>query len=457
MMEPSPPYCEESSREIAEQIARKRRHKASGNGYDPGGISLDDFYAYMPSHSYIFAPSGELWPAGSINARIPPISVGPDKSISASAWLDRNKPVEQMTWAPGLPMIIQDRLISQGGWIERQGVSCFNLYRPTDIEPGDGGLASQWIEHVRRIYPDDADHIIAWLAHRAQRPEEKINHALVLGGMPGIGKDTLLEPVKRAVGPWNFSEVSPQHMLGRFNSFAKSVILRINEARDLGEFDRFKFYDHMKAYCAAPPDVLRVDEKNLREYSVLNCCGVIITTNYKTDGIYLPADDRRHHVSWSSLVKEEFRQAYWDKLWSWYQQGGIRHVAAYLGRYDLSRFDPKAPPPKTLAYWEIVDASRAPEDAELADVIDCLGEPTVVTISQLVSRASESFAGWLQDRKNSRRIPHRLEACGYVAIRNDSAKDGLWKIHGKRQAIYGKVSMSQRDRSNAAFQAAAAR
>ena len=28
-------------------------------------------------------------------------------------------------------------------------------------------------------------------------------------------------------------------MLGRFNGFLKSVILRISEARDLGEFDRF--------------------------------------------------------------------------------------------------------------------------------------------------------------------------------------------------------------------------
>ena len=35
----------------------------------------------------------------------------------------------------------------------------------------------------------------------------------------------------------------------------------MNEARDLGEFDRFQFYDHLKAYTAAPPDVLRVDEK----------------------------------------------------------------------------------------------------------------------------------------------------------------------------------------------------
>jgi hypothetical protein len=101
-----------------------------------------------------------------------------------------------------------------------------------------------------------------------QRPQVKINHALVLGGLQGIGKDTLLQPVKRAAGPWNVSEVSPQHMLGRFNGFLKSVILRVNEARDLGEVNRFAFYDHLKAYTAAPPDVLRVDEKNLREYSV---------------------------------------------------------------------------------------------------------------------------------------------------------------------------------------------
>ncbi len=100
-----------------------------------------------------------------------------------------------------------------------------------------------------------------------------------------------------------FSEVSPQHLLGRFNGYLKSVILRVSEARDLGDVDRFAFYDHMKAYTAAPPDVLRVDEKHLREYSVPNVCGVIITSNHKSDGIYLPADDRRHFVAWSPLSK----------------------------------------------------------------------------------------------------------------------------------------------------------
>src|SRR5262249_13870131 len=116
----------------------------------------------------------------------------------------------------------------------------------------------------------------------------------------------MLEPVKHAVGPWNFNEVSPQQMLGRFNGYLKGTILRVNEARDLGDNARFQFYDHIKNYIAAPPDVLRVDEKNLREYTVLNCLGMIITTNHKTDGIYLPGDDRRHYVAWSDVKKDDF-------------------------------------------------------------------------------------------------------------------------------------------------------
>src|SRR5262249_51646811 len=148
-----------------------------------------------------------------------------------------------------------------------------------------------------------------------------------------------IEPIKHAVGPWNFHEVSPTQMLGRFNSFVKSVILRVSEARDLGEVDRFKFYDHTKIYTAAPPDVLRVDEKHLREHYVFNVLGFLITTNHKTDGIYLPADDRRHFVAWSNRRKEDFSEDYWNSLWRWYaEDGGFGHVAVYLAELDLSEF-----------------------------------------------------------------------------------------------------------------------
>src|SRR5262249_38139901 len=153
-----------------------------------------------------------------------------------------------------------------------------------------------------------------------------------------------------AVGQWNFHEVTPQQVCGRFNGFLKSVVLRINEIRDLGDGNRFNFYEHMKTFTTAPPDVLRVDEKHIREYSIFNVCGVIITTNYKTNGIYLPAEDRRHFVAWSDLNKEDFTKEYWDGLWAWYEQGGIGHVVAYLKAIDISDFNPKAPPPKTEAF-----------------------------------------------------------------------------------------------------------
>jgi hypothetical protein len=285
-----------------------------------------------------------------------------------------------------------------------------------------------------------------------QRPQDKINHALVLGGPQGVGKDTMLEPVKYVVGPWNFEEVSPQQLLGRFNGFVKSVVLRISEARDLGDVNRFSFYDHMKAYTAAPPDVLRCDEKNLREHSVFNCCGVVITTNYKTDGIFLPADDRRHYVAWTDLKKEDFDVAYWNTLWNWYANGGIGHVAAYLATLDISDFNPKAPPPKTPAFWAIVEANRAPEDGELADALDMLGNPAATTVERVAAVALPGFSDWLQDRKNSRRVPHRFEQCGYVKVRNGGAKDGQWVINRKRQAVYARAPLSPRDQIAAAQQ-----
>jgi hypothetical protein len=425
------------------------------------GVSLNDFHAYMPMHNYIYAPSRETWPASSVNARVPPVPVfdangkpvldkmGEQKRIKASTWLDQNRSVEQMTWAPGLDMLICDRLISEGGWIDRNKVTCFNLYRPPTIEHANAAEVDLWLDHVHKVFGHDSAHVVKWLAHRVQRPQEKINHALVLGGAQGIGKDTLLEPVKRAVGPWNFHEVSPQQILGRFNGFAKSVILRVNEARDLGDVNRFQFYDHMKAYTAAPPDVLRVDEKYLREHSVLNCCGVIITTNHKTDSIYLPSDDRRHFVAWSNLTKEDFVDDYWRTLWGWYERGGDRVVAAYLAELDISSFDPKAPPPRTPAFWDIVDANRAPEDAELADVLDRMGNPDATTIIRITAEATGAFEDWIRDRKNRRVIPHRLEKCGYVPVRNNAANDGLWKINGTRQAVYAKTALSIRDRLKA--------
>src|SRR5262249_49642736 len=128
------------------------------------------------------------------------------------------------------------------------------------------------------------------------------------------------------------------------------------------------------------------------------------------------------------------------------------HVAAFLDSVDLSKFNPKEPPAQTEAFWEIVNASRAPEDGELADAIEALGNPPALTLADIILHAEPDFSTWLRDRRNSRQIPHRLESVGYMPVRNTTAKDGLWKLNKKRQVIYAQRELTLRERIKAAIE-----
>src|SRR5262249_8436714 len=257
------------------RVMPKKTFSAITPAQSDDGVKLEDFCAYMPQpNSFFFMPCRELWPGSNIDRRFGRVQLltgtgqpkrdkkGNPITVPATKWITDHCSAEQATWAPGQPMLIPNRLYVKSGIIERNGVQSFNLYRAPNIKLGDASKATPWLNHMFRIFrKEDADHNIKWLAQRGQRPHEKINHALVWAGAAGIGKDSLLEPVKEAVGPWNCHDISPLHLLGTYNDFTKSVILRINEARDLGEYDRFKFYEHSKNYMAAPPPTLRTNEK----------------------------------------------------------------------------------------------------------------------------------------------------------------------------------------------------
>lgn len=415
-------------------------------------VHLNDFWYVGPQAQFIYTPSMKLWPTTAVEAQF-------GKKIADG--IKSGRTLVDLTWHPGEPMFISDKLVDGGGWVHHAGVKIINLYRPPAGIGGDASMAARWIDHIRLIYPDDADHVIRWLAQRIQQPGVKINHALVLGGAQGIGKDTILHPVVHGVGPWNTEEIAPSTMMGRFNGWAKSVLLRISEARDLGDVDRYAFYERSKTVIAAPPDTIRCDEKNLREHHVFNVCGVVFTTNNKTSGMYLPLDDRRHYVAWSDVTRDAFGPNYWTDFWAWYDDGGVGHVVAYLRSLDVSTFDPKAPPAQTEAWRAIVDSNMAPEDSELADVIDRLGHPPVLTIEEVaaddVAFGGGALAGFLRDRKNARQIAHRMESAGYVKVMRPGTKDGAWMIKSKRTVIYGTKGMDLRGRTHAADMLAAVR
>jgi hypothetical protein len=150
------------------------------------GVHIDDFYSLMTqSGTYIFVPGRTTWPRDRIDARLPAVPLldkqgrpvfdkkGKPKTEAASRYLDRVRPVEAMSWHPGEPLLIKDRLPASGGWVPRKGVSTFNLYLPAPPITGDPSKADIWVEHIRMIYPEAAEHSLDWMAHRVSAPAKR--------------------------------------------------------------------------------------------------------------------------------------------------------------------------------------------------------------------------------------------------------------------------------------------
>jgi hypothetical protein len=445
-------------------------------------IDISDFYALAPANRCIYRPSRDIWTNEAVDNRLPPQLVldasgnpvrdnkGKVKMIPASKWLAQHRSVERMTWAPGEPEIIEGKLLIDDGWIEKPGVRTYNTYLPPTIKLGDASQATRWRDLWFKLYPaDEAEHSIAWLAHRRQHPEVKVNHGLVHIGKPGIGKDSALVPARYAVGPWNFRDIALNDLVGKYNDFLSSVITRVNEARDVGDpnhgrVDRYGLHDHMKALMTSPPETHQINRKYVPLYVSLSRTGFVVTSNHD-DALYLPENDRRNAVSRSECTCADFAPGYFDELYYWYfHENGINHVVAYLQQYDLSNFNPKLAPSKTGAFWRVVGVDRGPEHNELADAIDAIAAelghkrgasgnvepPDALTLAMLSAKAPS--AEWLMDRKKSRTIPHRLQRCGYVIAPNPDAlqSGGYWIIHDKRQAIYARETLPPEQRLTAA-------
>lgn len=406
-------------------------------------ISVEDFAYVAPQDKFLCLPTRELWVRIAVDTRLP-------MKPKASEQIARARSVEQMSWLPGQGVFVDDCVVSEGGVTTQPGYRIANLYRgPERPEGGNADEIDLWMEHLTTLYPHTFDHIINWCAHRIQRPFEKVNHALVLGGKQGIGKDTLLEPLKQGVGPWNFSEIHPGALMGEFNGYLRSIVLRINEARDLGEANRYELYERSKTVTTGPPDTLRINEKHTKEYHVPNVAGVIFTTNHR-DGLWLPQDDRRHHVSWcEDKDKDDFNRDYWEALWNWYRLGGLANVIAFFESRDISDFDAKNPPPKTDAWREMVANGCAPEESDMSEVLERAGRPPIISMVDLKKISPSETYAFLNDRRNRRRVPHLMESAGYRVARSTFAKDGLWVIGGKRVVLYALETLSESERHRA--------
>ncbi|CDX45619.1 hypothetical protein MPLA_770069 [Mesorhizobium sp. ORS 3359] len=236
--------------------------------------------------------------------------------------------------------------------VEENGVRTFNTWRDGGIASAKGD-ASLWLDHLHYLLPGDAERrwVLQYLAHLVQRPAAKIKSAIVLQSRQGVGKNLLMQVVKRMFHENDVREVYGGVLAERWQAELGNVRLL---ALDELQIDDLKAaYNRLKRW--ATEEIQSVERKGIDAFNVRTPRGIIIMTN-SDKPMAIEHDDRRLFVCKVEAAKRE--DAYYREL----VDVGLsdESVAAFkhcLLQVDLSDFDANAEPPRTGAKEELIRAS----------------------------------------------------------------------------------------------------
>ena len=258
----------------------------------------------------------------------------------------------------------------------RDGIVYGNRWRDARPVPVAGNV-QPWLAHVDRMIPDAKEraHVLDVMAFKVQYPNRKINHAVLHGGNPGSGKDTMWAPFFYAVGGdalKNVSLVRNEEITSQWGYALEAEIMVVNELRQSEAKDRRSLENTLKPLIAAPPEFLSVNRKGLAPYDLVNRLQVIAFSNERV-AINLPSDDRRWFVIWSDAKRMTDEDG--AAMWAWLESGGKSAVAAWLHARDVSVFNPGASPAMTEAKVIMVEAGMSGAESFLVDLMrNRLGE-----------------------------------------------------------------------------------
>lgn len=329
--------------------------------------------------------------------------------------------VEGSTWWPGRPQLIHDWFVDANGFFPALGRRIYNEYKPAPQVVGDATKAGPWIEHVKKLYPDPAEHeyLFDYCAHLIQQPQEKCNAGIVLSGEQRIGKDAILYAINSCIGSWNVKNIEPDDLFEVNKPWVQTLMLVVNEVRpSKDEFHASSLYNILKPFLAAPPHTLPLKNKFEKMRYVMNVMRVFITTN-ELMAMYIPPGDGRMFIAHSNLPTEwhiqEGKEDYFVTLYGWMDSGGSGHVGRWLAERDLSAFSPKGIVKKTAGWNAIAATWDEPEDCVMR-ALEAMERPPVVFGAQMVELQfdwKDEMEGLL---RSPRKIGHRMHRAGYVLV-----------------------------------------
>jgi hypothetical protein len=291
---------------------------------------------------------------------------GGKRMVEASVSFDENRQAKGAKALVGITFAAGGSVL-----VAREGLVYGNRWRDARPEPVAGDV-TPWMRHLERMVPIafEREHLLNALAHKVQFPGHKINHAILMGGAPGSGKDTLFAPFFWSIGgkgKSNCSLVKSEDLSSQWGYALECEVMEIAELRQTEARDRRALENVLKPIIAAPPELLPVNRKGLHPYMALNRVFVVAFSNERA-AISIPSEDRRWFCLWAEA--DRLPEAEAVALWNWYErQGGFAAVAAYLAARDVSAWNPSAPPPMTEAKMIMVEHGMSGAESFLVNMI----------------------------------------------------------------------------------------
>ena len=256
---------------------------------------------------------------------------------------------ERIEFLPGEPEITHDA----------DDCRVLNLWRPPPWKENKKAREpTVFLQHVAYLLDDDQaaiEHVLNFLAHLIQRPQERVGHALLITSeAKGIGKSTLGIIVHRLVGEQNSRVAQTKDLKSNFDGWlVGKLVVQVDEIYEAGNWG---LANKLKPLITEP--TVSANIKYGPQIEVENFARFLMFSN-NSSPLDIEDGDRRYFVFNSNAQPRG--DEYYDALHQYASStAGMNQIYTFLKRRDISVFNPHRRPPMTEAKKRIISESQHP-------------------------------------------------------------------------------------------------
>lgn len=308
-----------------------------------------------------------------------------------------------------------------GALISRGGQVFVNTYWPVDV-PRKVGDAAPFLDHLRRVLPDERDRLIllCYMAACVQHKGVKFQWAPLLQGVEGNGKTLFTRCVAEAVGRRYVHWPKASKLAAQFNSWMLGKVFYGVEDIYIPD-SRAEVFEELKPMITGG-DGLEIEGKGVDQISADVCGNFMLNSNHK-DAVRKTQNDRRICILFCAqqqaedLTRDGMHGEYFPRLYDWLRDDGYTIVSELLHTFPIPD-----------EYNPATKCQRAPVTTSTALAIAASTGGVEQEVNEAIAQGLPGFCGgWissiqldrlLEKLGVARRVTHSkrkemLEALGY--------------------------------------------